>query len=471
MPVDILVVDDETDICDLVSGILTDEGYEARSVTDGVSAIESIKERQPGLVILDVWLGDGSRDGLKILETINKDHPYVPVVMMSGHSTVETAVSAIKMGAYDFIEKPFQSDRLLLIVRRAIEAAKLKRDVDELKVRAPFLCSLIGNNHKIQDVKQQVQNVAPSNTRICIHGPVGCDRVAIARYIHNLSLRVEQPFFSMNCLSTPSQYIDAELFGLETLYTDACAPRKIGALENAHNGTLFIDEVSSLPSGTQARLVKFLQTAEFTRTGGSTPISVNVRFITGSSKIENELLNCGDFSHELYYRTHVTSLVIPPLAARREDIGLLSKQFLTAIAAAQNIPVKHLSSDALAILESYIWPGDIQQLKNVLEGSLIQSINNKSNCIEIDDLPTEIVCGNQFAQEWNKKRAIIASLPIKEARDAFEREYLLAQLKRFGGHISHMSKFIGMDRAALHRKLKNLGIHSSDIADDDGIAS
>ncbi|MDR0631121.1 MAG: sigma-54 dependent transcriptional regulator [Holosporales bacterium] len=466
MPVDVLIVDDEADICELVGGILTDEGYNARFVLDGVQALESIKARQPGLVILDVWLGDGSRDGLKILETIMRDHPYVPVVMMSGHSTVETAVAAIKMGAYDFVEKPFQSDRLLLVVKRAIEAAKLHRELDELKVRAPFLCSLIGVSHEIQEIKQQLHAVAPTNSRMCIHGPVGCDRADIARFVHNLSLRADQPFFSMNCLLSPPQQIEVELFGLETIRSDDHTPRKIGLLENAHNGTLFIDEISNLSMGAQARLLKFLQTSEFTRTGGSTPVSVNVRILTGSSRTPGELLNSDDFFPDLYHRTHVTSVSVPPISSRREDIALLSKHFLSAIAAAQNIPIKSLSAEALALLESYSWPGDVQQLKNVLEGSLILAINNGSNSINVDDIPAEILLGNEFSQEWDKKGPTIAFLPIKEAKDAFEREYLLAQLKRFGGHISHMSKFIGMDRTALHKKLRNLGIHANDIDKD-----
>ncbi|MDR1597972.1 MAG: sigma-54 dependent transcriptional regulator [Holosporales bacterium] len=462
MPVDILVVDDEMDICDLVGGILTDEGYEARYVLDGVSALSAIRDRQPGLVILDVWLGDGSRDGLKILETIKRDHPYVPVVMMSGHSTVDTAVSAIKMGAYDFIEKPFQADRLLLIVQRAIDAARLKRENDELRVRAPFLCSLAGISHNIQDIKQQLNSAAQTNTRICIHGPAGCDREAIARYVQNMSHRQEQPFLSINCASTPVSQIDAELFGLDIINVDDQVPRKIGLVERAHNGTLFIDEISALPMGAQAHLMQFLYNGEFTRIGGTAVISANVRVITGSSQSVDELLNNKDFSTDLFYRTHVVSVSIPPLSSRTCDIALLAKQFLAAIAMAQNIPVKNLTPDALAVLESYSWPMDVQQLKNVLEASLIIATSNGSTCISIEDLPPEVLHGGQFVQSWDKKSATIACLPIKEARDAFEREYLIAQLKRFGGHISQVSKFIGMDRAALHRKLKHLGISSAD---------
>ncbi|MDR2464127.1 MAG: sigma-54 dependent transcriptional regulator [Holosporales bacterium] len=467
VPVDVLVIDDETDICELVSAILIDEGYEARFVTNGVTALESIKERQPGIVILDVWLGDGSREGLKILETIKRDHSYVPVIMMSGHSTVETAVATIKMGAYDFIEKPFQADRLLLVVKRALDAAKLKRENSELKMQVPFLCSLIGNSHQINEVKQKIDAVAQTNTKVCIHGPVGCDRAAIARYIHNLSLRTELPFCSINCLTAPMQHIETEIFGLETTSTEKNIPRKIGLLENANNGTLFIDEVHSLVPSIQARLAKFLHQSEFFRIGGSTAVKVDVRLIVGSSKTDSELLKSETFSKDLYYRTHVVSISIPPLVDRLNDIALLSRQFLIAYASAQHLQVKNLSSGALSILESYQWPGDIQQLKNVLEGSLIISASNGSNCIEVNDLPPEVFQKNQFAQSWNKRNAAIVSLPIKEARDEFEREYLSAQLKRFNGNISQTAKFIGMDRAALHRKLKNLLLKTDDTDEVD----
>lgn len=461
MSVDILIVDDEIDICDLVSGILTDENYDTRCVTNGVDALDAIRERQPGLVLLDVWLGDSSKDGLKILETIKKDHPYVPVVMMSGHGTVETAVSAIKMGAYDFIEKPFQTDRLLLIVKRAIESSKLKRENDELKIRAPFFCSLVGSSHEIQEIKQCLDSVAPTQSRLCIHGPLGCDRSAIARYVHNLSLRSDQPFFSINCLSISPQKIEAELFGLETILTDNNTPRKIGFLEHAHSGTLFIDEIALLPISAQMHLIHFLQQGKFIRLGGNSQfVKVDVRVIAGSSQSHEELLNCETFSKDLYYRFNVVSIVIPPLSERTRDIGLLSKQFLSAIAAAQNIPVKNISLEALSVLESYPWPGDIQQLKNVLEWSLILSANNGSQYIEINDLPPEIIQGNEFSKSWHQKSSAIASLPIKEAREIFEKEYLLSQIKRFNGNISQTAKFIGMDRAALHRKLRNLGIYT-----------
>lgn len=461
---DILVVDDEVDICELVSGILSDEGYDVRSVTSGYEALGSMKKRQPSLVLLDVWLGDSSRDGLKILETVRKDHPYVPVVMMSGHGTVETAVSAIKMGAYDFIEKPFQVDRLLLVIKRALEAAKLKRENDELRVRVPSLCSLVGGSHKILDVKQELESAAPTQGRLCIYGPLGCDRVAIARYVHNLSQRADQPFCAVNVLSVGPQNIGVELFGLETVQEDSSTPRKIGLIEKAHGGSCFIDEIGALPQAVQNKLVAFLQHSQFSRVGGSTPVTVDVRLLVGSSQSYEDLLKNEDFSNDLFYRLNTFSVNIPPLIERSRDLALLAKQYLAAISAAQNLPVKSVSESALSLLENYPWPGDIQQLKNVLEWSLIMSSSRSSASIEREDLPPEILQGNEFSKSWNQKSSEMASLPMKEARETFEREYLLAQIKRFQGNITQTAKFIGMDRTALHRKLKQLGVTDEAVA-------
>lgn len=459
MAIDILIVDDEKDICDLVSGILSDEGYDTRTALTGIQALDAIKERQPNLVILDVWLGDGSRDGLKILEVIKRDHAHVPVVMMSGHGTVETAVAAIKLGAYDFIEKPFQTERLLLIVQRAIESSRLIRENQELRARAPFLCSLVGSSHAITEIKQTIDSTAPTNSRILIEGPIGCDRLAIAKYIHNISLCESGPFFSLNCTSVPQQKIESELFGLETLSEDETAPRKIGLLENAHGGTLFIDEIGWLPHTVQAKLVQFLHSKKFVRVGGTQPVEVDVRIISGSSQKKQELFEQHGFREDLYHRLSVVSVEIPPLSARVRDIALLAKHFISGIAVAQNISPRQLSPEAITILESYPWPGDIQQFKNILEWILIMTNGlEHSDVIGVDDLPPEIIYGNEFSRAWNQKTSTISLLPIKEAREAFERDYLESQLKRFGGHISQTAKFIGMDRASLHRKIKTLGL-------------
>lgn len=461
---EILVVDDEKDICELVSGILTDEHYDVRAVTNGVEALEAIRLRQPSLVLLDVWLGDGARDGLKILETVKKDHPYVPVVMMSGHGTVETAVSAIKLGAYDFIEKPFQVDRLLLVVKRAIESASLKRENAELKVHVPDLCSLIGGHPKVLEIKQEIETLSQTNNRVCLYGPLGSDRSAIARMIHTLSSRGKQPFCSVNVLSIGSQNIGTELFGLETVIEEENTPRKIGLLESSHGGTLFIDEVGALPPSVQTKLNFFFEHGTFTRVGGHHSISVNVRCILGSSIGHDDLLNNEQFSKDLFYRMNTSYIEIPSLAERTRDLALLSRQYIASIATSQRIPAKPLSSTALALLENYPWPGDIQQLKNVLEWSLIMSFNNGTECIEIDDLPPDILQGNEFARSWHHKSAELASLPMKEARETFERSYLEAQLRRFHGNVTQTAKFVGMDRTALHRKLKLLGLAISDEA-------
>ena len=462
MLTDILIVDDEIDICELVGGILSDEGYKTRFALGSVEALESIKERQPNLIILDVWLGDGSRDGLKILEIIKRDHPYVPVIMMSGHGTVETAVTAIKLGAYDFIEKPFQTEKLLITISRAIESSKLKRENNELKIKSPFLCSLIGSSSQIQNVKQSIDSCAATNTRIFIHGPIGCDRSAIARYIHDHSNRVDNPFFSINCSAATQQQIDSDLFGLETISSDNSVPRKIGLLEHAHGGTLFIDEISFLSQTSQSKLINFLHANSFSRIGGHSLVDVNVRIICGSSFSKDEILKHGSFKSDLYYRTSVVSVEIPNLSDRSQDIPLLAKHFLSAIAASQNVVVKNFSTEALSVLESYPWPGDIQQFKNVIEWIVIMNSDINSKVIEIDDLPAEIIQGNEFSKSWGAKTAQIASMPIKDAREIFEKEYLHTQLKRFNGHISQTAKFIGMDRASLHRKLRSLGLTSEE---------
>lgn len=456
---DILIVDDEEDIRDLVSGILSDEGYTTRVAADGLSALEMIKARQPSLVVLDVWLGDSERDGLKILDIIKRDHPYVPVVMMSGHGTIETAVSAIKKGAYDFIEKPFQSDRLLLIVHRAVESARLRRENDELKIIARLDTGLVGESSSINQVRQNIEKISGTNGRVFISGPVGSDRTSIAREIHNRSKRSDGPFFSINCSSFHPQQLEAHLFGTEIFGLSNDTPRKIGILEQAHTGTVFIDEITEIPLPIQAKLVKVLQEQSFCRLGGTQKIDVDIRFIGGTSDDVEQAIQLGDFREDLFYRLSVSHIKLPPLKDRVTDIPILVSHFTEQAAAAHNIPARIFSSEALVMLQAYDWPGDIQQLKNVVDWILIMSGADSREPIQSHHIPVEIVQGNTFTKNWQSKSADIVVLPLREAREAFEREYLLAQVQRFSGNISQTARFVGMERSALHRKLRALGVY------------
>ncbi|MCX7338767.1 MAG: sigma-54 dependent transcriptional regulator [Alphaproteobacteria bacterium] len=462
MSQDILVVDDEADIRELIAGILSDEGYKTRVASDGLAALDIIRERQPHLVILDVWLGDSERDGLKILDIIKRDHPYVPVVMISGHSTIETAVSAIKKGAYDFIEKPFQVERLLLIVQRAIESSRLKRENDELKIKAQISsAALIGNSPATAHVRQAAEKAAAANGRVFISGPAGANKDALARHIHNLSKRSACPFVSISCQAFHPQQLEAELFGTEIAGAQQNAPRKIGLLEKAHTGTIYFDEVTQLPLPIQSKLVRVLQEQAFTRVGDSRKIDIDVRFIAGSSDQVMIMIQEGNFREDLFYRLSVAHIQVPSLKDRVIDIPLLIQHFMGQAAAAKGVAPRQFSQEAIVILQSYSWPGDLQQIKNVIDWVLIMAGGDPRDPVRKEQLPSEIVQGNVFANNWQQKTADIVVLPLREAREAFEREYLLTQVQRFSGNISQTARFIGMERSALHRKLRALGVHDT----------
>ncbi|MES2252647.1 MAG: sigma-54 dependent transcriptional regulator [Pseudomonadota bacterium] len=457
---DILIVDDEKDIRELVSGILEDEGYQTRTASDGISALESVKMRQPSLVVLDVWLGDGERDGLKILEIIKRDHPYVPVVMISGHSTIETAVSAIKKGAYDFIEKPFQVERLLLIAKRAIESSRLKRENDELRIKARVTATaLIGNGGNVPQLRQTIEKIASTNGRVFITGPLGCGKESIAREIHLQSKRSDASFWVVNCGSMHPTKLEAELLGTEIANHDQNQPRKIGILEQAHGGTVYFDELTQLPLPLQSRLVKILQEQAFTRVGGTEKIAIDVRFIGGTSDNVQQMIQDGNFREDLYYRLSVTHLVLSALKDRVSDIPILAQRLMDEAAAAVGMQPRPFAEDAVVLMQSYNWPGDLQQLRNVIDWLLIMSGTESHHPILASHLPAEIINGNTFVSNWQSKSADIVVLPLREAREAFEREYLLAQVNRFSGNISQTARFIGMERSALHRKLRALGVH------------
>lgn len=457
MAQDILIIDDEQDIRDLISGILEDEGYSTRCASDGVSGLEEIIKRQPHLVILDVWLGDSDKDGIKILDTIKRDHPFVQVVMISGHSTIETAVTAIKKGAYDFIEKPFQVERLLLVIQRAIESAQLKRENNELKKSTPVSFDLIGQSSNINQIKQLINKNAETNSRIMIQGLPGTEKESIARLIHHKSKRAQGPFIVVNCASIYPDRVEADLFGTEIQNLSPDIPRKIGLLEQAHKGTIFFDEITELPLPIQGKIVKFLQDGFFYRLGSDKKIEVDVRVLGSSNANIQERIDNGHLRVDLYNRLNVVTIDVPQLKERSSDVPLLASFYLEKIAASYGASPRKFSEEAMIILQSYSWPGNQRQLRNVIEWIYINHDPYSREYIRPEHLPTEVKSSIPLTNNWDKASDIIV-LPLREARETFERDYLKAQMNRFGGNISQTARFIGMERSALHRKLRALGL-------------
>lgn len=457
MAFDILVVDDEKDIRELIAGILEDEGYSCRLASDGVQALEEMRKRQPNLVILDVWLGDGERDGIKILETIKRDHPYVPAVMISGHSTIETAVTAIKKGAYDFIEKPFKSERLLHVVDRAIESSSLKRQNDELRVKTGD-SAIIGKTNAIEQVRALIREIAEGNSRAFISGLTGTGKEMVAREIHRLSRRSNLPFTTFNCGSVHPSSIEAELFGTEIQGQSSSEPRKIGLVERTHGGTLYFEEIQLLPLQIQGKVVRLLQDGTFFRMGAKDPIKVDIRYFASTSDSLTDLVSNGNLREDLYYRFTANHIKLPSLKERASDIPILVQYFMEQIAKSRAAMPRKVSDAAFTTLQTYSWPGNINQLKNVVEWLLIMAGGDPLEPIGVDALPPEIQNGAPLGTAWQQKSADIIILPLREARETFEKEYLLAQIQRFDGNISQTARFIGMERSALHRKLRALGV-------------
>jgi two-component system nitrogen regulation response regulator NtrX len=457
MAFDILVVDDEKDIRELIAGILEDEGYSCRLASDGVQALEEMRKRQPNLIILDVWLGDGERDGIKILETIKRDHPYVPAVMISGHSTIETAVAAIKKGAYDFIEKPFKAERLLHVVDRAVESSALKRENDELRVKTGD-SAIIGKTSSIEQLRTLIREIAEGNSRAFISGLPGTGKEMVAREIHRLSRRASLPFTTFNCGSVHPSLVEAELFGTEIQGQSNSEPRKIGLVERTHGGTFYFEEIHLLPLQIQGKIVRLLQDGTFFRMGAKDPIKVDIRYFASASESLNELVSNGNLREDLYYRFTANHIKLPSLKERASDIPILVQHFMEQIAKSRAAMPRKISEAAYTTLQTYSWPGNINQLKNVVEWLLIMAGGDPLDPIEVDALPPEIQNGAPLASAWQQKSADIIILPLREARETFEREYLLAQIQRFDGNISQTARFIGMERSALHRKLRALGV-------------
>ena len=460
MAADILVIDDESDITSLISDILTDEKYNVRVANNSDRALKSLAERVPSAIILDIWLQGSELDGLGILEIVQKKYSHVPVIMISGHGNVETAVAAIKMGAYDYIEKPFSAERMLIIVKRALEAAKLRHENGELKKRGANESELIGASAAINIVRQTVEKVAPTNSRVLITGAPGTGKELIARLLHSRSMRGHAAFVVLNAASLTPSRIEVELFGTEDTNPNGGA-EKLGLLERAHGGTLFIDEVADMHMETQGRLLRALQEQSFERVRGNKRVSVDVRVIAATNKDLQEEINAGRFREDLYYRLNVVPLRMPNLRERRDDIASLSAHFLKRAADAMGLAGRSLGEDALAVLQSYNWPGNVRQLRNVMEWLIIMAKADTNGEITADALPPELIDSN-ISMLRPELSTDIMSMPLREARETFEKQYLAAQINRFGGNISKTSNFVGMERSALHRKLKMLGIGSEE---------
>ncbi len=458
---EILIVDDEADIRMLTSGILQDEGFDTREAANSKDALAAVEARRPSLVLLDIWLQGSALDGLGILKEIKRHHPTLPVLMMSGHGTIETAVTAIKDGAYDFIEKPFKADRLILLIERAIEAARLKREVEELRLRTDAEPRLIGKSRAMRELEQTIDKVAATNSRVMILGAAGSGKEVVARLIHDRSPRKTHPFVVVNCATMAPDRMEEELFGIETPAAPGGVGRKIGTFETAHKGSLLLDEVADMPLETQGKIVRALQEQVFRRVGGATQVAVDVRVMAASTKDLAEEIAAGRFREDLYYRLNVVPISVPPLHARREDIEPLAHHFLRRACEIAGHPVLEMASDTLSALQSYDWPGNVRELRNVIERMMILSKNEPGHAITADCLPYEVL-GIIDDIPTPERNGEIMTLPLREAREKFEQEYLSAQVRRFDGNISKTAAFVGMERSALHRKLKSLGILNTD---------
>jgi len=460
---EILIVDDEPDIRSLIEGILSDEGYETRQAHDADTAIAAFRQRRPSLVILDIWLQNSRLDGLGILDALQVEEPQVPVIMISGHGTIETAVQAIQRGAYDFIEKPFKADRLLLVVARALEAARLKQENRELRLRAGPETELIGKSSAINHLRAAIEKVAPTGSRVLISGPAGAGKEVVARMIHARSRRSDGPFLVLNCATLNPGRFEEELFGIEAGPDPLTQPRRAGLLERAHGGTLLLDEVADMPLETQGKIVRALQEQGFERLGGGTRVKVDVRVLATTNRDLQAEIAAGRFREDLYYRLAVVPLRVPALRERREDVPLLARYFMRRSAETSGMAPRELAEDALAAMQAYDWPGNVRELRNLIDWLLIMAPGEPREPIRADMLPPQVGATAPAVLKLDRSSEIM-TLPLREARELFERQYLEAQLLRFGGNISRTANFVGMERSALHRKLKFLGVQTEDRA-------
>jgi two-component system nitrogen regulation response regulator NtrX len=453
MAQDILVIDDEADIRDLVSGILEDDGHQVRTARDSDEALDAFRKRTPSLVVLDIWLQGSRMDGLELLAMFKEIDPDLPVVVISGHGTIETAVAAIRKGAYDFVEKPFNAERLLLVVQRALETARLKRENTALRAKSAVGDELIGSSTAMAALRGAIDRVSQTNSRVLITGPAGSGKELIARLLHARSPRATGPFVAINAASIAPDRMESEIFGEEG--PDG-RPRKIGVFEQAHAGTLFLDEVGDMPPETQSKILRVLVDQRFKRLGGNTDVQVNVRVVSSTSRDLTGDIEQQRFRQDLYHRLNVVPLRAPSLAERREDIPELAGYFVGRLAGMSGVPARQIGEDVLAALQAADWPGNVRQLRNVIERILILATGDQSAAVTVETLPADAWPSAGAAKHDGMQQVI--GLPLRDARERFEREYLNVQITRFGGNISRTAAFIGMERSALHRKLKSLGV-------------
>ncbi len=451
---DILIVDDERDIRELIGDILEDEGFATRLAANSQEAMTEINAEPPALLILDIWLKDSKMDGIDILKTVKRDNPDIPVVIISGHGNIEIAVAAIKQGAYDFIEKPFNIDQLLVVIRRAMETSMLRRENHQLKRGEVKASEMVGDSAAYRTLLGQLDKVTKSNGRVMLTGPAGSGKEVAARYIHAQSGRSKAPFVTVNCAGVEPEMMEAMLFGRETSKRGV----EPGLLEQAHGGVVYFDEVADMPIGTQSKILRVLVDQQFTRVGGNDKVRVDLRVISSTNRDLQSEIAAGRLREELYHRLNVVPIAVPSLAERREDIPVLAAHFIDQCHRAQGLHARELTEEAIALMQTMTWPGNVRQLKNLVERVLI--LGDGTGPIEARELPQETVAG-----EESEGRVVLsgtlATLPLRDAREAFEREYLLTQINRFGGNISRTASFVGMERSALHRKLKSLGVVTS----------
>lgn len=460
MTKDILIIDDEADIRNLIQGILEDEGYTVRQAANDEQAYAEIRSNPPQLIVLDIWLQNSAHDGIEILKEIKKDFAHLPVLMISGHGTIETAVSAIKEGAYDFIEKPFKSDRLLLMIERALETAQLRKENETLRAKADGQVELVGNSGAVQSLIQVLDRVAVTNSRVLLSGEAGVGKDVAARYIHKNSGRNDQPFVVLNCATLQPDRLEEELFGIAAGNSHGQMSKE-GLLEKANGGTLLLDEVADMPLETQGKILRVLQDQKFERIGGQEIIEVDVRILASTNRDLQAMMDKGEFRQELYYRLNVVPVNVPPLREHAQDIKPLCHYFLKSFSTSSGLSVPNLDEATYVTLQAYGWPGNVRQLKNVMEWLMIMnSSEDGKKTIKPENLPPEIskiTSGNQ--NEPQESSANYIGLSLREAREIFEKQYLEAQVRRFGGNISQTAQFVGMERSALHRKMKQLGLN------------